>query len=403
MNTEVATDPLLGRVIDGRFRIDERIGAGGMGVVYRARQLNVDRDVALKLLKPERVKDEAAAAAFLREAKTISALRSPHTVTLIDMGSFDDRGLFIAMELLEGQTLRQRLAAQALSVDETVRVLDQVALSLAEAHASGIVHRDLKPLNVMLVRTHGRPVAKVLDFGLAVLAGSDDAPLAGTPQYLAPELVSGEKPTARADVYALGVMMFEMLVGRAPFAADSTEALLRAHLEQEPPSLASAAPDLDVPEAVHQLLARCLAKPKALRPKDAAAFRNDLRDAFGAEPDDEPRADDSGGDAAGSDTQATLLSVISLSHLDQPAPRSRLPRRWWLAPALAATALLAWRITHIQSPPRRSVGGFGSDRNRGAPDHRDGQLASERTRDGERVGAQHPRSGRGDDRRRDPR
>ena len=88
MNTEVATDPLLGRVIDGRFRIDERIGAGGMGVVYRARQLNVDRDVALKLLKPERVKDEAAAAAFLREAKTISALRSPHTVTLIDMGSF---------------------------------------------------------------------------------------------------------------------------------------------------------------------------------------------------------------------------------------------------------------------------------------------------------------------------
>jgi serine/threonine protein kinase len=349
-------DALLGRVIDGRYRVDARLGAGGMGVLYRARQLKVDRDVALKLLRRERRGDEGAVARFLDEAKVISKLRSPHTVTLIDVGELEDGDVYIAMELLEGQTLRARLQDGPLSFEDTLRIIDPVALSLSEAHARGVVHRDLKPANVFLARTAGHSAfAKVLDFGLAVLAGTKSSGFAGTPRYVAPELVTGGQPTPGADVYALGILLTEMLTGRSPYEAEGTEAMLRAHVEQEPLSLAELAPDVVVPEPVQTLISRCLAKHPRLRPKDAATFRRALRDAAGLVSIDEESstASTDGPGEAGPrsiDTKATLPSILSLSRLERPSRALLSRRRLALAAlALAASGMIAWRLA--PSPP----------------------------------------------------
>jgi eukaryotic-like serine/threonine-protein kinase len=271
----------IGPIVDGRYRIEERIGAGGMGEVYRARQLNVDRDIALKVLPRDRAQDERAVERFLVETKAVSRLTSPHTVTLYDAGRLDDGSPFLAMELLSGTTLRDALAKRGCALDEAIRIVDGVALALVEAHARGIVHGDIKPSNVFLADTPGHVAqAKVLDFGLARLG---DAPgprrAAGTLRYMAPEVLRGEAADPRADVYALGMLAYEVLGGQHPFAALDRQALIDAQLTVVPPPVAEAS-DHDLPKAVTKLLARALAKPARLRPPDAGAFRRAFLDAF---------------------------------------------------------------------------------------------------------------------------
>jgi serine/threonine-protein kinase len=346
---------MLGACVAGRFQIEERLGAGGMGVVYRAHQSHVDRPVAIKVLHPERAGDEAASEQFLREARAVSQLSSPHTVTLIDVGPLESGGWFLAMELLEGHTLRTKLSQGAIALEEAVRIAGQIALSLGEAHARGIVHRDLKPLNVFLARTPGHAVSvKVLDFGLATLAHaepSDEESSGGTPRYMAPEAITGSSASPRGDIYALGLILYEMLTGRHPFEGLEGDALLDAQLGEPPPPLS----EQDAPEALRKLVERCLAKHPRLRPRDGGAFRDALREAVGL-PDDKPEpelGDPAAEPVRGHDTKSTLPSTMSLARLRARLRPEKRSRTVWLIPAAAIVAGGVWlqRSSQADTPP----------------------------------------------------
>jgi serine/threonine-protein kinase len=272
-------DPLIGSTVAGRYRVDARLGSGGMGTVYRAEQVAMGREVALKVLRPEIAHDPQVQARFAREARSASQVESPFVVTLFDHGQTPDGLLFIAMELLRGQTLAEYLREHgALPWPEAVRIGRDIARALSAAHEGGVVHRDLKPENVHL-GARDRAV-KVLDFGIAKIvdrkrAGEDAAvtvagAILGTPAYMSPEAAarSGNvgKPT---DLYALGVILFEMVVGRAVFEEKEPVLLLGMHLRVDPERLREARPELDVPDALETLVDRLLAKEPDARPTAA--------------------------------------------------------------------------------------------------------------------------------------
>jgi len=265
-------DPLLGRVLDGRFRIIAPIARGGMGAVYKAEQAPLGRLVALKVLAPRG--DEAGNVEFRRrfllEASTSAKLTHPNTVRVFDYGQTEDGFFFIAMELLEGKTIKQMIAETgALDVTRAVDVAKQVCRSLREAHRMGVIHRDIKPGNVMLVDRGGEEAAKVLDFGLAkdvsASAGMDDdatqtGVFLGSPKYVSPEQVQGETIDARSDIYALGVVLYEMLSGRPPFAHEQPMQVLMAHVRDAPPKLEAPEGREPIPPQLEYITMRCLAK-----------------------------------------------------------------------------------------------------------------------------------------------
>ncbi len=274
-------DPFLGTTIGGKYPILGMLGQGGMGAVYRSVQPMVDREVALKLILPTPGLDtEVAGKRFLREAQAIAAVSHPSIVTLHDFGAEDDGTLFMVLELVRGLTLSEALRAGSLDWVGLVDVICEVLSALEAAHAKGLIHRDLKPDNVMLLHTptehHG---LKVLDFGLARV--SDTATAArltrtgavfGTPQYMSPEQSVGHDVDGRADLYSVGVMLYEGLAGRVPFDSDRPLAVLRAQIEAAPPPL----PD-HVPAALVALVMKALAKEREDRHADAAQMRAELR------------------------------------------------------------------------------------------------------------------------------
>jgi dienelactone hydrolase len=265
------------------YTVDRRLGAGGMGEVWRARDERLGRDVAIKLLLPHPSNADARVRAFQNEARAAGALNHTNVLTVYDVGDHDGAP-FLVTECLEGEPLRARLGAGALSVDEALDVARQVARGLGAAHARGIVHRDLKPENIFLA-LDGR--VKILDFGLATLSDSarhphdlpagTTAPLvAGTASYMAPEQVRGEAVDGRADIFALGAVLYEMLAGRRPFKRDSTLGTLDAVLTLQPLDLSDV--NREVPPAVSQVVRRCLAKS----PGDRFAAVGDLVSALDA-------------------------------------------------------------------------------------------------------------------------
>jgi len=281
-------DELVGREIDGRFEVLRLLGQGGMGAVYEARQKSIDRLVALKILKRELMQDATVVKRFLLEAKAASRLSNVHTITIHDYGKTHDGLLYIAMELLKGQSLRERLTERKrLSVDEALALLDQVAESLVEAHSQGIVHRDLKPENIFLATTpEGDDLVKVLDFGIAraqSLAGAthmtNTGSIVGTPAYLSPEVIIGQKADERADVYALGIVLYELLTGQVPYRAETPMQVLMLHVNAEPTPVEAIVPAVRIPRALHRFLWRCLAKDRNERPRDAREFRAQLKKA----------------------------------------------------------------------------------------------------------------------------
>ncbi len=268
-------DPLLGTTFARRYLIERRLGRGGMGVVYQATQVDLNRQVVLKVLAPDWMGDPEALARFEREARGLSSLQHPNIVTIHDFGRNDGRA-FIVMEYVAGETLDRFVRRRTrLALADFVPIAAQVLKGLGEAHSRGIIHRDIKPANIMLCERQGRAnYVKILDFGLAKLvSGSSDITkqnVLGTPTCLSPEQILGEKVDQRVDVYAVGILFYFMLSGVMPFSADNDASVLYKHVHEKAVPLADLLPaDHGVPEGVLELISRCMEKSRERRPRDA--------------------------------------------------------------------------------------------------------------------------------------
>lgn len=281
MVSEHRTDPLIGSVLDGRYDVRARLARGGMSTVYRAVDLRLDREVALKVLYPHLAEDPALVARFEQEAKTAARLSHPHVVNVLDQGVDRDAGAgneiaYLAMEYVPGYTLRTVLQRQGrLTPRIALAYLDAIVDGLAAAHAAGLVHRDMKPENVLVSRD-GR--IKVADFGLARAAThhtGTGATLVGTVAYISPELVQGSPADERSDVYAVGIMLYEMLTGEQPYTGSSPIQVAYQHINSEVPPPSRAVPGLA--EDLDELVLWCTSPDAQDRPSDAGALLSELR------------------------------------------------------------------------------------------------------------------------------
>jgi serine/threonine protein kinase len=278
-------DPFVGRTLDEKYSVEARLGAGGMGAVYRARHLQMDRPVAIKVLHQRFVEDEAARVRFQIEARAAVLLRHSNAVTVTDFGQTSEGCVYIVMELLEGRTLREILSREApIETARAISIMLQASDAVAAAHEAGIIHRDLKPSNILVTQAANQPaVVKVLDFGIAKVAPDDDddvAPLAqtnsviGTPRYMSPEQHNGYELTPAADVYSLGVILYEMLTGMVPFSGSTPAEIAAKHADHLPHSPREVV--ASIPEEIERLVLQALEKSAGDRPANAGEFRREL-------------------------------------------------------------------------------------------------------------------------------
>ncbi|HEX6242600.1 MAG TPA: serine/threonine-protein kinase, partial [Polyangiales bacterium] len=271
---------LIGRTIGGRYQVCELIGAGGMGTVYRGRHQLVGRDVALKFLAPRYARDAAARERFLREARAANRIDHEHIIDITDFGETSDNLVFLVMEYLEGDTLSNVIERGALAPERALTIAHQLATALARAHELDVIHRDIKPDNIFVLQRRGGDFVKLLDFGLAKVAGEHrltaTGKVFGTPEYLAPEQARGESITGQADQYALGCVLYEMLTGTLPFEGPHPEVVLK-HLQAEvaPPSRRKLG--LPLAREMDALVLRMLAKHPGERFTDAYHLADELR------------------------------------------------------------------------------------------------------------------------------
>src|SRR5271166_3440694 len=274
------TDPMLGRVIAGRYRLEVRIGEGGMGVVYRSRHVLIDRVVAVKLIRPDLRGETHLRAWMLREARAANRVDHAHIIDIHDIGETEEGELYLVMEYLVGQSLSSELARGSMQLSRGVDILEQMCAALARAHDLGVVHRDLKSDNILLTSRGGRKdFVKILDFGLAHLAMdprlAPKGAVFGTPEYMAPEQARGEEATAQSDLYALGVLFFEMLTGQLPFRSDDRETLLEMQRTAISPRPRSIKPD--VLPAAETIVVKLLEKDRRKRFQDAHHLHEELK------------------------------------------------------------------------------------------------------------------------------
>ncbi len=273
-------DPLVGKSIDERFIITELIAKGGMGAVYKAYQASVDRHIVVKVLHPRFEQRPDSIKRFFREAKASSRLNHHHIVQVYDFGQTDDGMLYMMMEYLDGILLYDLMAWGPLAPARTINILGQVCDALTVAHDNGVIHRDLKPENIFLLDRAGAPdFVKVFDFGIAKTDDGETADpgkkltseksIFGTPHYMSPEQALGRSPDPRSDIYALGIILYEMLAGTHPFESDDPITLLRQHLRDTLPPLTAACPDFVLPPEIDDVFASLVAKNPDDRPDNA--------------------------------------------------------------------------------------------------------------------------------------
>ena len=284
-------DSLVGTTLSGKYRIDARLNEGGMGTVYRGTHVLMDKTVAIKVLRSSLAADEKIVARFSREARAASRISHPNALTVTDFGEDESGHVFLVMEFLSGKTLKQVLRDEGpLPLARVVDITRQIGDALNAAHEQGVVHRDLKSDNIMLVDTMAGDHAKVLDFGIAKINEPDGTPVdtgltapnlvIGTPQYMSPEQCSQDvEIDARSDIYSLGVILFEMLVGHVPFSGDSPTMVMMKHLQDPVPSVLEERSDL--PASVARVVARAMAKVRDNRYQTVAELIEDLTIAAG--------------------------------------------------------------------------------------------------------------------------
>ncbi len=349
---------LVGIVLDGRYRLDAVLGEGGMGAVFRAHHLAMDRKVAVKLLKPHLTTDEAALQRFAREARATMRVDSPHAVKVLDFGITPHRDYYMVLEYLDGRTVQRELDVDGpFAPARAIHIVTQAARALGAAHASGLVHRDVKPDNLLLLRSgDDADFTKVLDFGVAKLmegaARSTKSQLSitqagtvfGTPEFMSPEQACGHTLDGRSDIYSLAATMFAMLTGRGLFVAGSAIEWLTSHVRTPPPHLADGLPELAPLERLDELLQRCLAKRPEHRPQTAEALVAELEALDDAKPTPIAFADTAAHKPAIVSTfsPSAFVSPLAIGEPTPDEPVVRTSRRGtWIAMAAACVLVVA--------------------------------------------------------------
>jgi eukaryotic-like serine/threonine-protein kinase len=358
-------DPFIGRTVAGRYLIEEELGSGGMGTVYRARHQIIGRNVAMKFLDPALLRNERQRKRFLGEARAANQINHEHIIDITDFGETEDGLVYMVMEYLEGRALSEEIHKGPLPTRRALRIALQVALGLGRAHELGVVHRDIKPANIYLVRRKlDNDYVKVLDFGVARIEQdarvTGQGTIVGTPEYIAPEQVRTPTASPSADLYSLGCVLFEMLTGQLPFQGKTTMLLVK-HLNDPPPVPSSFLPS--IPKAVDELVLRLLQKNPADRYRDAYHLAEELQalldrlpppsrhnsgmvDAVAVEPEARPQA------AAVPSEDETFVRTVALYRtlLNEAHPDGDAPA--WLPESIAHLERAAEDIQHLRQAVR---------------------------------------------------
>lgn len=276
-------DPLIGRTLDGRYRIENVLGEGGMGIVYKASHAVLGKQLAIKVLRPEVSRDHDVLTRFQQEAQSATAIGNQHIIDISDFGTLPDRSTYFVMEFLDGVSLTDAINEHApLPIARVTHIAKQLCDALGAAHERSIVHRDLKPDNIYLIRRgNDQDFVKVLDFGIAKVGGSASkltkaGQVFGTPHYMSPEQCAGTTVDQRTDIYALGIILYEMACGRVPFDADNLMGILTKHMYEQPIAPHQLPPPVNVPPGLEAVILKCLAKSADLRYQSMAEMRADL-------------------------------------------------------------------------------------------------------------------------------
>ncbi len=363
------SDPLVGQLVAGKYRVLGRLGRGGMGTVYRIEHVMMKKEMALKVLLPGLGRSDELVRRFEREAEAAARLSHPNIITVTDFGRTVDGQLYLVMELLEGPSLAEVIGVdderRPVAVVRAVHIVRQILRALEHAHRAGVVHRDLKPDNIVLVEREGVPdVVKLLDFGIAKLSigeGAADEALTqagmiyGTPEYLSPEQALGEPADARADLYSTGVILYELLCGRRPFEAESKLALVSMHITAAAMPVVRRAPDAAIPVELSDVVERAMQKRREDRYQTAASFLDAL---------------DAQGGASRRGRATTLMGRVRRTLIGSLVPIERylsargVPRAALLARVLACTVAMLLGLAAlavVRKAPAKLAGSATSD------------------------------------------